>query len=78
LAKIKQIKQTHDEWLDKINQLDNNSVRNLILLILIELEEWSEDDKALAIIKGYTSMLLNRFSFLIDTQINKINKGEEQ
>tara|TARA_R110002072_G_scaffold269287_1_gene428591 strand:- start:541 stop:768 length:228 start_codon:yes stop_codon:yes gene_type:complete len=75
MAKMKEI---HDDWLDMLNQLDNKSVRNLVLLMILELEEWSQNQGALAIVRGHTDMLLNKFSFLIAEHINKINKGEEQ
>ena len=72
------MKEIHDDWLDMLNQLDNKSVRNLVLLMILELEEWSQNQGALAIVRGHTDMLLNKFSFLIAEHINKINKGEEQ
>ena len=69
MAKMKEI---HDDWLDMLNQLDNKSVRNLVLLMILELEEWSQNQGALAIVRGHTDMLLNKFSFLIAEHINKI------
>ncbi len=75
MAKMKEI---HDDWLDMLNQLNDQSVRNLVLVIILELEEWSQNEGALAIVRGHTDMLLNKFSFLIAEHINKENKGEEQ
>jgi len=75
MAKMKEI---HDDWLDMLNQLDNKSIKNLVLVMILELEEWSQNQGALAIVRGHTDMLLNKFSFLIAEKIHEVNKGEEQ
>tara|TARA_R110000751_G_scaffold88020_1_gene174181 strand:+ start:112 stop:339 length:228 start_codon:yes stop_codon:yes gene_type:complete len=72
------MKDYYIEFNDLIDQLDNQAIKRILLLVLLELETWTQNDKVISIVRGHTDMLQNRFVHLINAEINKINKGEEK